>query len=203
MIARNSGFTLIELMVAIFIFSIITIGIVSVFVSTAGSYQKSRAIKEVKENVEYSISSIAKDVRMGKIEATDSNCIGNGGSPKACLMVTRNRGGKVCYRVAGNYLGIQESVSGNTCSLNAADYKKIIDLSGGSTTFDVSTSGFYSCPSAVEIPALCGGVTEKRRGWVEINLNILPNAGKEMEADQINVQTVVSSRDYGWEDMEP
>ncbi len=199
---KAGGFTLIELIVAIFIFSIITIAIVSVFVSTVTAYGKAKAIKTVKENAEFAMSSIAKDVRMGKIETTDSNCIGNGGSPKACLMVTRNRGGKVCYRVASNYLGIQESVSGNTCSLNAADYKKIIDLSGESTTFNVPTSGFYSCPSAVEIPALCGGVSEKRRGWVEINMNILPNAGKEMEADQINVQTIVSSRDYGWEEVE-
>ena len=44
------------------------------------------------------------------------------------------------------------------------------------------------------------GLHGKGIGWVEINLNIKSDAGKEMEADQINVQTTVSSRDYGWEE---
>ncbi|MDD5489961.1 MAG: hypothetical protein PHP25_04765, partial [Candidatus Moranbacteria bacterium] len=130
-----------------------------------------------------------------------SNCIGTGTSPKSCLMITRNGGGKVCYKVASDYLGIQESVSGNACSSNAADYKKIVDLSGGINVFTLTTSGFYSCPSAINAAAACDGVSEKRRGWVEINLNIGLTSGKEMESDQINVQTIVSSRDYGWEDI--
>jgi hypothetical protein len=54
----------------------------------------------------------------------------------------------------------------------------------------VTSSGFYSLPTSAT-----------NRGWVEINLNIEPAAGKEMEADQINVQTIVSSRDYGWEEI--
>ncbi|MDD5490072.1 MAG: type II secretion system protein, partial [Candidatus Moranbacteria bacterium] len=109
----RKGFTLIELLVAILIFSLIVVAIVSVFVSTVTSSGKARAVKNVKENAEFAVSSIAKDVRMGKIESTDSNCIGTGTSPKSCLMITRNGGGKVCYKVASDYLGIQESVSGN------------------------------------------------------------------------------------------
>ena len=196
----RTGFTLIELMVAIFIFSIITVGIVSVFVSTAGSYQKARAIKEVKENIEYAVNSIAKEVRMGSIPAASAY---SDGTLQKKFEIQRNRGGTVCYSLESEYI---LSLCEDTCQNCDASggYAEIINLDGkGMRFFDpaaTNTSGFYSCPSAVNAAASCAGVSEKRRGWVEINFNITPESGKEMEADQISVQTVVSSRDYGWEE---
>jgi len=207
--SSQRGLTLIELIVAIFIFSLITVAILSVFVSTVTAYGKARAIKSVKENTEFAISSIAKDVRMGKIESSDINCIeaGTSISPKACLMVTRNRGGKVCYQISANALSICEN-AGASCSVCSAGYKNIIDLSGTNMTFDISTSGsgFYSCPTdtseTASLPLCLATPAEKGRGWAEMNFNINVTAGKEMETDQINVQTIVSSRDYGWEEMQ-
>lgn len=207
---RNSpqaAFTLIELMVAIFIFSVITAGIISVFVSSTSSYQKARAIKEVKENVEYAVSSIAKEVRMGKIEYYYSN-IGTGstaplnGSLVTNIVISRNRGGTVCYKISDSGDADSEldilSVCDSNCSSSCSE---LVSLENANMSF-ANTSGFYSCPSAVNAVATCpAGVTSKRRGWVEVNLNITMTAGKEMEADEINVQTIVSSRDYGWEDI--
>jgi len=195
---KNSrkGLTLIELIVAIFIFSLITIAIVSVFVSTVTSYGKAKAIKTVKENAEFAINSIAKDVRMGKIESGSGY---SNGSLKPRFVLTRNRGGKVCYEVAQSYLRVDDTNGDCTGTI-----KKIIDLSGIAMEFDTLTSGFYSCPTDTSetAPSTClATVAEKGRGWVEINLNIVSVAGKEMEADQINVQTIVSSRDYGWEEV--
>jgi len=206
---KNSrkGFTLIELMVAIFIFSLITVAIVSVFVSTVTSYGKAKAIKTVKENAEFAMASIAKDVRMGKIVNPSAGY--SVGSLKQYLMISRNRGGKVCYyldRTAGSsYVGVIAGVTNDAIACPnplSSTYDKIMDLSGTGMNFG-STAGFYSCPtdmSTAESPCL-GPVAEKGRGWVEINLNIVSVAGKEMEADQINVQTIVSSRDYGWEEI--
>ena len=184
---KRRGFTLIELLVAIFIFSLIIVAIVSVFVSTVTAYGKAKAIKTVKENAEFAMASIAKDVRMGKIENI-SGCIG-GASPNNCLVVTRNRGGKVCYKITPASLTIDD-VDGN-CTDD--DTKALVDLSGTNMTFE-GTSGFYSLPTDTTSAT-------KMRGWVEINLDIVPNAGKEMEADKINVQTTVSARDYGWEEL--
>lgn len=195
----RKGFTLIELLVAIFIFSLITVAIVSVFVSMATAYGKAKAIKTVKENAEFAMASIAKDVRMGKIETSDANCFGAGTSPKSCLIVTRNRGGKVCYKITSLVLEIDDENGDCTGTM-----KNLVDLSNLNMSFDTLTSGFYSCPSTFGTPTSCpaGGSSENRRGWVEINLNIKSVAGKEMEADQINVQTIVSSRDYGWEEIQ-
>lgn len=209
--SNQTGLTLIELIVAIFIFSIITVAIVSVFVSVTRAHQKARSMKFVKENAEFAISSIAKDVRMGRIESpfrvggtTHTN---NGTSRDDYFAVSRNRNqAVVCYHVTGAYLGVAAGTGGDTgpplvlpsCpSDNGANYDKIVDFSGTEMSFDtgaLGTAGFYSLPTDMNAPGM-------NRGWVEINLNIKMTSGKEMEADSINVQTVVSSRDYGWEDV--
>ena len=192
----RSGLTLIELMVAIFIFSLIMVAILSVFVSTSTAHQKARAIKTVKENAEFAMSSIAKDVRMGNIDnATISN-----GTRDDSLEVKRNRGGLVCYEFLGDK---RLSLCEKSCSsCGSGDWKDIVKLDNTNMKFDIDKAGLYSCPSTFGTPSSCpaGGTNSERRGWVEINLNIeMTTPG--MEADEINVQTIVSSRDYGWEDI--
>lgn len=203
----RKGFTLIELIVAIFIFSLITVAIVSVFVSTVTSYGKAKAIKTVKENAEFAMASIAKDVRMGKIVNPSAGY--SNGSLGQYLMILRNRGGKVCYYLNratnSSYVGVIAGVADDATACpdpSSSTYDKIVDLSGTSMEFS-SDAGFYSCPtdmSATESSCLATGA-EKGRGWVEINLNIDIVSGKEMEADKIKIQTTVSSRDYGWEEV--
>lgn len=202
---RKKGFTLIELMVAIFIFSVILTGILSVSVSVLNAYQKARAIKTVKESTDFALSSIAKDVRMGRIEKfTVSGApspSGDGINPKEYFSVTRNRDQVVaCYHLVGYHLGVATGTPGGVgvpavCPLDDGDvtgnYTRIVDLTGTGMNFDTTTSGFYSLTT--DPPT-----APTRRGWVEINLNIKADPGKEMEVDQINVQTTVSSRDYGW-----
>ena len=192
------GFTLIELIVAIFIFSVITVAIVSVFVSTTKAYQKARVIKLVKENAEFALVSIAKDVRMGKIEKSSSY---SSGSRKDYFLVTRNRTQqKICYVFSTSELSVFEG----TTNCSDGTKKVLIDLSGTGMQF-LSDSGFRACPSAETADVAsdpgyyaCPFATELRRGWVEINLNI---GNASMETDEIKVQTIVSSRDYGWEDI--
>lgn len=179
---NSKGFSLIELMVAIFIAAVIFTGIVAVFVSSTSSYQKSKAMKRIFENTQYALSLIVKDIRMGKIESGD-------GTLKSQLAITRNRGGKVCYKVASDYLAVDDSAGDCTGAM-----KNLVDLNGTNMTFRTATSGFYSRPTDMASAA-------KMRGWAEINLEIIPGAGKEMEAEPVRIQTAVSSRDYGWEEV--
>jgi prepilin-type N-terminal cleavage/methylation domain-containing protein len=176
---NKKGFTLIELLVAIFIFSLIMVSIVSVFASTVKAYSKAKSMKILKENIEFAISSIAKDVRMGKIESTDT-----GAGISDTFEVTRNIDQtRVCYQKTASTLDV--------CDSGCSTCKSLVDLSGAGMSFD-STSGFRNEQT-----------TPTSRGWVEINLNIAMTAGQEMNADSINVQTMVSSRDYGWENVTP
>lgn len=190
----HQGFSLIELIVAMFIFVMMMGAMVAVSVAGFRSYGKSKAIKTVTEDVGFAINSIAKDVRMGKIESTNVSIVS---SPSAELFITRNSSQeKVCYLFLrgtdSDYLAVNSSVSpaATSCPAYSSAYKKIVDLSGTGMTFD-ATSGFRNQKTApIPSPTV--------RGWAEINLNI---ENPSMETDSIRVQTIVSSRDYGWEEL--
>ncbi|MCX6766541.1 MAG: prepilin-type N-terminal cleavage/methylation domain-containing protein [Candidatus Moranbacteria bacterium] len=178
----KKGFTLIELLVAMFIFAMVMGGMVAVSVAGFRSYQKSKAIKTVTEDVGFAINSITKDVRMGKIESADN--VGNTLNPSLVVTLNHNQT-KVCYSVSSASLNVCDGVCGSC--------KSIVDLAGTGMTFDTSTSGFRNQKSwPVASPTV--------RGWAEINLNI---ASPSMDTDSISVQTIVSLRDYGWENVTP
>lgn len=178
----HKGLTLIELMISIFIFSIVLIGILTLSVSTMNTYAKARAVKNIKENAEHVLSLIAKDVRMGNIASEKVSY-----PPAKELRLKRNRGGDVCYKISNDNLKL--SICNGDCSSCPTD---LINLDGSFSHFSGYT-GFYSKSTDTKV--------SKVRGWAEINLDIVPDAGKEMDADQINVQTTVSARDYGWEEI--
>lgn len=180
-------------MVAMLILSFALAGMVAVSVAGFRSYQKSKAIKTVSEDVGFALNSVAKDVRMGKIEYKniDSNCIGEGaGKIKKCLIVSRNVSGKkICYKVTDAKFTLYEN--DGVCSGSASQTKDLVDLTNTTMRFD-GNSGFYdmaTSDSTVSSP-------NKIRGWAEINFDIISPG---METDSIRVQTTVSSRDYGWE----
>jgi prepilin-type N-terminal cleavage/methylation domain-containing protein len=183
----RKGFTLVELIIAIFIMSVVMIGVMTVAVSILNAYQKEKAMKTVKESVDFAISSIAKDVRMGKIESTSSPT-----TLTDKIEITRNQTlSKVCYQRNQQTLDICEKAC---ASCVTGDYKSLADLSGTGMIFDENTSGFYYQQTTSVSPFV--------RGWVEINLNIIPTGGIsniDMHTDAINIQTTISSRDYGWE----
>jgi type II secretory pathway pseudopilin PulG len=184
------AFTLIELLVSIFIFSLIMISVVAVFASTVRAYSKAKAMKTLKESMEFAIGSIAKDVRMGKIESANT-----GGVASSTLEITRNQGQvRICYRKTANGLEVCES---GGCACPSGNWRKIIDLAGTGMSFS-STSGFLNQKTEPVPPA-----DPTIRGWVEMNFNVDITAGQEMAADTVDVQAIVSSRDYGWEDMAP
>lgn len=193
------GFSLIELIVAMFILALVMGGMIMVSVSVFRSYQKSKAVKTVLEEIGFAINSITKDVRMGGMEK--SSTYANGGL-ESRLMVVRNRNQqKVCYALSSDYLKL--SVFEGTTNCSNGTEKILVDLTGTGMVFD-ATSGFRSCPSAavadiVQDPGYyaCPSSAELRRGWAEINLNI---GNPTMETDSIRTQTIVSSRDYGWEE---
>ena len=196
----NKGFSLIELLVSILILSIVLVGMIAVYTSSVEAYTKGRAVKFLTENVQFALNSIAKDVRMGKIESSDATCTG-AGTPQKCFMITRNSTGeKVCYWIetgASGWLGFVELDSAAiACPVTSGSYSRLVDLdaipniSEGKMEF-VATSGFYSLPTDDVDPG-------KSRGWVEVNFDIQPTAaaGAGMETDAIQVQTTISSRDY-------
>lgn len=72
---KNTGFTLVELMVAIAIFSIVMVVATSALMNVIDANNKARAIKVAINNVSLALEGLSKDMRMG----TEYNCSNNGG----------------------------------------------------------------------------------------------------------------------------
>jgi prepilin-type N-terminal cleavage/methylation domain-containing protein len=197
---KASGFTLIELLVSIFIFGLITVAMLSVFAGVSGASQKAKAIKQIKERMEFAMNSIAKEVRMGRVENGGANYATGG--PVNYLLITRNRGGRVCYKIdSGLYtIGVADIASGNNdCS--SASYNNLVDISDLGGVFFSPNSKFRSCMTNIDGSGVdCNGNSNNRRGWVEMNFEITLDNANAMATDAINVQTTVSSRDYGYEE---
>lgn len=190
----NKGFTLIELIVSMVILVMVMGAMVAVSVSIFQSYQKSKSIKTVSDDVGFAIDSIAKDVRMGSIDKSGTY---SKGVLNNKLMLTRNSTSqKICYVISSDNLKL--SVFEGTTNCTDGTQKVLVDLTNTNMTFS-ATSGFSSCPSAVSATdpgySVCSPAG-LRRGWAQIDLNI---DSPSMTTDSIHVQTILSSRDYGWQ----
>jgi prepilin-type N-terminal cleavage/methylation domain-containing protein len=176
----KDGFTLIEMMVTMLILALVMAGMTAVSVAGFKSYQKSKAIKIVSEDIGFAINSITKDVRMGTITSTDVPI--SSSSPNSKLVISRNLTGNmsVCYMISNDRKSLDQ------CDSVCSNCDKMVDLSGSGMTFS-DDSGFYNMATDNNAP-----VPNRIRGWAEINLNI---ENPTMEKDSIHVQSMVSSRD--------
>ena len=182
------GFSLIELIVAMSIFAMVMIAMIAVSVSGFRSYIKSKAMKNVSEDVGFAVNSMIKDIRMGRVESDNSPSV-----VRDQIIITRNSSQeRVRYKVFNDKLTLCDCTN-DACSDTATENcKNMVEFpSSTGLTFDLSASGSgfrnRRTASALNI-----------RGWVEINLNI---ESYSMETDSIRVQTIVSSRDYGWDEV--
>ena len=71
---KSGGFTLVEIMVAFLIFSIILTVFSSVFLSSSQLQKKAFNIQQAEENANYILESMAKEIRVSKISGPDTNC---------------------------------------------------------------------------------------------------------------------------------
>lgn len=80
-IKKNRGFTLVEMLVAIAVFSIVMVTAMSALLNVIDANNKARSIKTAINNVSFALEGISKDMRMG----TEYGC-GNGSEPDGdCL----------------------------------------------------------------------------------------------------------------------
>lgn len=186
----RQGFSLIELMVAMFIFSMLLGGMIAVSIAGLRSYGKSKAVKTVTEDVGFAMNSIAKDVRMGKIESAGK--LVSAALPSSDLIVTRNSSREIIrYEVTPKKMISCKCADADCLDAGRTNCKDMVDLTLTDMNFDLTTSGFHNQKTDTTSAT-------KNRGWAQINLNI---ESPTMEKDSIRVQTVVSSRDYGWEEV--
>lgn len=99
---KERGLTMIELIVAIGIFSLVIGMAIDIFVLAVATQRRITALKNVNDNIRFTIESMAREIKTGK------NFSSIGGS----LSFTNANGGAVLYRI--NMNAVEKSSDGGT-----------------------------------------------------------------------------------------
>ena len=91
---KNKGFTLIELIVVLAIFSMVILVMLGIFVSLVQSQRKAIAIQDTQEISRYLLESMTKEIRMSKINSAVGNNL-------SVLNITNSKGETFNYSFDG------------------------------------------------------------------------------------------------------
>jgi len=118
----NSGFTLIETLLVIFIFSLLMILMGGVFVSSLDLQRRAFNLQQAEENANFVLGSMAKEVRTSRISSPDTNCPS---SPVSSLNLLNQYGENVTYSLSGN--AIHRNVNGTdvVISSNTVEFARL------------------------------------------------------------------------------
>ncbi|WKZ26972.1 MAG: prepilin-type N-terminal cleavage/methylation domain-containing protein [Candidatus Paceibacterota bacterium] len=164
---NKNGFTLVETVVAIFVFSVVVIASQGVFGKALTVVKSGAAAQRVQESVQYALELMARDIRMSSISADqeDASCA------LSQLTLVHPILGAVIYRHDG--VAIERTVDG---------------VSGHITAGEVLIQDLSFC---VRHAGLDGEQTR-----VTILINAVYDSERVSEQKELNVQTTVSLRDY-------
>lgn len=118
---KKSGFTLIELMVALAIFVIISVVAVSVFLSNIKGQRKSFASQNVEDNGRFMMESLIKEIRMAKIKSADGE--------SATLSIGHPINGDIAYNFDGTNLTRKGIIlNGSDVEVSGKFYVRVNDV---------------------------------------------------------------------------
>ncbi len=190
---NKKGFTLVETMVAIAVFSLVMVAAMSALLNVIDANNKAKSIKTAINNISFALEGISKDMRMG----TDYSCYNDTNFVRTCLN-------------GGSIIGFRSSKAGNPYVY----YKYIDDVPGISPgqilscvggNVGVDCTGTYSALTSSEVNLTnvrfyVLGVQEPlpdapNRTQPRMIMTVSGEAGsKEQTRTTFNLQTGVSQR---------
>lgn len=184
------GLTLIEVLVSLFIFSIMMAATAEIFTKAFSGYRNTRAIQRDVENAQYALNLISKELRTSTVVAPLT-----GPFPKPFASVKfydHSQGRCFYYRIVGNPTNALQMASALStgpadCTTRNVGTPATISTGTVSGSFQVTPS----CSSV--ITSGCTGA--KRVGKVTISLDISEGTGSTHKAQ---IQTTSSLRDFGY-----
>jgi len=174
-VSSKKGFSLIELMVAMFVFSIVMTATTGFFSSSALSYRNAREIQRNLEDAQFAMNLMAKSLRTSKILSCE-------GSPCSTVRVYDYSQDKcIEYSLKNNLIYIQKAPEGTTEEECEGEGYLMDPEEQMGATFVSSRSSFYVIPSS---PTQVGKAT--------ISLEICSDA--VCAKDKARIQSSVSLR---------
>lgn len=181
-IVNKNGFSLMELMVSMFVFSVIMAAVVGVFAQSASSFRRAKDIQRNLEDAQYAMNLMAKTIRTSSVEYdyTENLDIYDYSQSKCIRYSHSDETKKIKY-------GEISADDPDSCSdLDSITLSDLISGYVNSVSFDVTPSEVPTAPD----PGIVGKVT--------ISMEVCATADCEaMEKDKVRIQTTVSLRDYG------
>lgn len=174
---KRKAFTLVEVIVAMFIFVLVISGSTIVFANTFKAYQSSKHMQESLENAQYALSLLSKTFRTSSV-----------------VDVAVDKSSVTVFNYSRNEC-VKYSFSGGTLQQETSGALGISACAGMTfTTNDVMTSGnvtgkFYASKSVKK------GSPGAKVGMITVTMTIISGNSK------INIQTSSSLRDYGVSDI--
>lgn len=108
--SRASGFTLVEMIVAIFVFSVVMVIATGALVSIIGANRKAQSVKSVMNNLAFSVDSMTRALRVGTdYDCGISSCASDGSDS---LTFTDVDGREVEYRLNESTDQIERAIDG-------------------------------------------------------------------------------------------
>lgn len=177
--ASYKGFTLIEVVVSVFIFAIIMMAVSQIFISAFRGYNYARAVQRDLETAQFSINTLAKELRTSSVVSAP-------GVQTFVQFIDYSQDICFRYQISGSNLQVAKvSVSGSS--------DKFTDclLSGvGSSGYTTISTGTVTGTFYVEKSSPTTGA--KKVGKVTLSLVI--SEGSHMA----RIQTTASLRDFGY-----
>lgn len=162
-----SGFTIVETLIVMFVFSLIALIVSAVLVRALDIERRSIASQAIQENILAIMELMAKEIRVSQILNQDNNCAG---TKSAQLSITHPLDGSIIYRL--NAQGAVERVVGSTVYVLSSS--------------DVIINGLGFCVFGT------ANATDNQPARITILLSIVSNTSGP--ATTIKVQTTVTSR---------
>lgn len=123
---KEKGFTLIELMVSITLFSVVLVVTLGTIITIADSNKKARSLMSVMNNLNFSIDSMTRSIKSGKI--TSGTGVSGGGNCFTTEQINYDDEGtfnreqvSYCFVEDGDQGRIDKTVGGNTIALTSPD----------------------------------------------------------------------------------
>jgi len=171
---KNKGFTLVEVLIAIFAFGIIVIAMSGVAQSVIKSQRKAFVLQDIQESGRYILESLSKEIRMSVVEPSDPSGSDYVVSQSDTLNITNSKGEDVVYEFAGD-----------------PDYNLWRQIDGG-VWEDLSPSNLKTTGSFYIRKRPAPAV----RALVTINMKIESEGPRVEQESEVYLQGTISSRSW-------
>ena len=175
---KGEGFTLMEMLVAVTLFSIVITICLGIFISSLQANKTFIRMQKVQNDIRYLIDIISKEIRLGTIDYDYNGYAGNITNPVSILALRDSSNDSVYFRF--NNKAVQMGFD----DINWSDLT--------TTNIEIESMDFYIIPSSNPFTANPETVAQP---MVLLYLHAYYNEAGSMDGN-LRIQTVISSRQY-------